>query len=62
MKYKVNSSKYEAILNAVALPGRVGTEECSLDLIFFNLGLKLCFSGGEMLFSNSLKLEFVQTK
>ena len=35
MKCMVSGSKYEAIpLNAVAIPGRVGMAECSLDLIF----------------------------
>ena len=34
MKCMVYGSKYEAIpLNAVAVPGRVGMAECSLDLI-----------------------------
>ena len=30
--YDIYDSKYEAI----AVPGRVGMDECSLDLIFFN--------------------------
>ena len=36
MKCMVNGSTYGAIpQNAVAVPGRVGMAECSLDLIFF---------------------------
>ena len=35
MKFMVYGSKYEAIpKNAVAVPGRVGMAECSLELIF----------------------------
>ena len=34
MECMINSSKYEA----VAVPGRVGMEECSLDLIYFYKG------------------------
>ena len=30
----IYGSKYEAILNAVAVPGRVCMEECFVDLIF----------------------------
>ena len=29
MKYMIYSSKYEAIVNAVGVPGRLGMEECS---------------------------------
>ena len=42
MKYMIYSSKYEVILNAVTVPGRLGMEECSL-------------GGREAVFSNSLK-------
>ena len=30
----IYSSKYKAILKFFSVPGRVGMEECSLDLIF----------------------------
>ena len=38
-------------MNAVALPGRVGMEECFLDLIFFKLGTEdLFFWWGDIIF------------
>ena len=58
----VYGSKYEAILeNAVAVPGRVGMAECSLDLIFFNYRQTIFFwlgGGAGADFSNSLNKFF----
>ena len=37
MKCMIYGSKYEVIpKNVVAVPGRVGMEECSLDFIFYS--------------------------
>ena len=56
----VYGSKYEAIpYNDVAVPGRVGMAECSLDLIFLIRDRPFVFlvggGGGQgLIFSNSL--------
>ena len=57
MKCMVYGSKNEAIpSNAVAVPGRVGMAECSLDLIFLigNRPFVFLVRGQGLIFSNSL--------
>ena len=50
-------------MNVLAVPCRVGMEECSLEF-FFNLGETICFSsrGREWGFSQQVKLDFLKIK